>query len=160
MNPGEVVKPHPINQTLLHLLDNQVSRTFFAFEGLDAGVFTLDPGSDCNSIQKIGEHLIVLRGFQLMLLGSELAKEMPEKSAASLEELLSKLDAATGLVRRAIESHDPEDWYSEPTEPREGPWPELPTLLRIVRPLNDFTNHLGGIRALRRLHGNPAEQTQ
>lgn len=160
MNAQGVLKVHPINQTLLHLLDNQASRTYFAFEGLDAGVFTLDPGSGCNSIRKIGEHLIGLRGFQLMLLGSEFAKKMPEKSAASPEELLSKLDAATALVRRAIESHDPEDWHSAPTEPREGPWVELPTLLRFIKPFNDFTNHLGGIRALRRVHGNPAEKTQ
>lgn len=144
----------------MHLLDNQISRTHFAFEGLEAGLFTLDPGSGCNSIQKIGEHLIALRGFQLMLLRSELGKQMPEKSAASLTDLLSKLDAATALVRQAIEAHDPEDWHAEPTEPREGPWAELPTLLRFVRPMNDFTNHLGAIRALRRIHGNPAEKTQ
>jgi hypothetical protein len=160
MSEAEVLNVHPINQTLLLLLDNQASRTYFAFEGLDAGLFTLDPGAGCNSIQKIGEHLIGLRGFQLLLLGSELAKDMPEKSAASLEELLSKLDAATALVRRAIESHDPEDWHADPTGPREGPWAELPTLLRFVRPMNDFTNHLGAIRALRRIHGNPAEKTQ
>lgn len=155
--------PHesdPINQTLLHLLENQANRTHYAFEGLNAEVFTNDPGGGCNSIQQIGEHLIGLRGFQLMLLGSDLAKQMPAKDAATVDELVSKLDTATALVRQAIESHDPADWHAEPTEPREGPWAELPTLIRVIRPINDFTNHLGAIRAIRRIMGNPADQTQ
>ncbi len=159
--------PHPINQTLLHLLDNQQDRTRFALEDLTPEAFTRapgppgSPGGDCHSIQQIGKHLIVLRGFQLMLLGSQLAKDMPETAAASLEELTTKLEKATALVRRAIEEHDPDDWHAQPTEPRDdGPWNDLPTLLRVIRPINDFTNHLGAIRALRRIFGNPAEQTQ
>lgn len=155
-----MANPHPINQTLLHLLDNQVNRTRYALEGLNAEVFTHDPGNGCNSIRLIGEHLIALRGFQLMLLGSDLAKQMPTNEVSTLDELVNKLDTATVLVRQAIESHDPDDWHAEPTEPREGPWGELPTLLRVIRPMNDFTNHLGAIRAIRRIMGHPADQTQ
>ena len=160
MSTDGVLKVHPINQTLLHLLDNQQSRTRFALEGLVPEVYDRDPGSGCNSIRLIGEHLIKLRGFQLMLLGSDLVKQMPMTEAGMPEELAFKLEEATALVRQAITSHDPEDWHAEPTEPREGPWAELPTLLRFIRPLNDFTNHLGAIRALRRIYDNPAEQTQ
>jgi hypothetical protein len=155
---------HPINQTLLHLLDNQENRTRCALEGLAPEAFTRSPGSpdgDCHSIQQIGEHLIELRGFQLMLLGSDLAKDMPEGSVASVDELTTKLETATALLVRAIESHDPDDWHAQPTEPRDdGPWNDQPTLIRVIRPINDFTNHLGAIRALRRVFGNPAEQTQ
>lgn len=151
---------NPISQTLIHLMENQHDRTRCALEGLGETDYTRPVDGDCNSIQSIGEHLIGLRGFQLLLLGSELGKEMPENTAGTLEELQNRLDQATSLVRQAIESHDPEDWYAEPTEPREGPWAELPTLQRFVRPMNDFTNHLGSIRTLRRIFGNPAEQTQ
>jgi DinB superfamily len=155
------MKAHPINQTLLHLLDNQADRTHWALEGLDSPIFTRDPDGDCHSIQQIGEHLIELRGFQLMLLGSDLAKDMPEGSVASVDELTTKLETATALLVRAIESHDPDDWHAQPTEPRDdGPWNDQPTLIRVIRPINDFTNHLGAIRALRRVFGNPAEQTQ
>lgn len=151
---------HPINQTLLDILQNQQDRTRYALEDLNPDVFNRDPGNGCNSIRLIGEHLIALRAFQLLLLQSDLAKQMPSHNVATVDELVQKLDQATALVRQAIEAHDPEDWYAKPTEPREGPWAELPTLLRFVRPMNDFTNHLGGIRALRRIHGNPAEKTQ
>jgi DinB superfamily len=157
-------EPHPINQTLLHLLDNQQSRTHFALQNLTPEAFTRSPGSpggDCHSIQQIGEHLIELRGFQLMLLGSDSVKDMPDNKVGSVDELTTKLEKATGLLREAVESHDPEDWHAQPTEPRDdGPWNDLPTLIRVIRPINDFTNHLGAIRALRRVFGNPAEQTQ
>ena len=154
-------EPHPINQTLLHLLDNQRSRTRYALEGLGPEAFARDPDGDCHSIQQIGEHLISLRGFQLMLLGSDSVTEMPDNKAGSADELTTKLEKATGLLIRAIEEHDPDDWHAQPTEPRDdGPWNDLPTLLRVIRPINDFTNHLGAIRALRSTFGNPAEQTQ
>jgi DinB family protein len=156
--------PHPINQTLLHLLENQENRTRCAFEGLTHEAYSRAPGfpaGDCHSIQQIGEHLIELRGFQLMLLGSQRAKDMPEGSAASLDDLITKLEKATALVRQAIHEHDPNDWHAQPTEPRDdGPWNDQPTLIRVIRPINDFTNHLGAIRALRRVFNNPAEQTQ
>lgn len=155
-----MITSHPINQTLHQLLENQADRTRFALEGLYDDTYTRDPGNGCNSIHKIGEHLIMLRGFQLMLLSSDLGKQMPDGSAGSVKELVGKLDQATGLVRQAIETHDPEDWHAEPTEPREGPWADRPTLERFVKPMNDFTNHLGAIRAIRRILGNPAEQTQ
>lgn len=151
---------NPINQTLLHMLDNQISRTRCALEGLSEDVFNRDPGGGCHSIRQIGEHLIALRAFQLLLLQSDLAGQMPTHEVKQMDELVSKLEAATALVRQAIASHDPEDWHAEPTEQREGPWAELPTLLRVVRPINDFTNHLGAIRVLRRVFGNPADQTQ
>ena len=151
---------NPINRTLIHLLENQHDRTRCALEGLCEADYTREVDGDCNNIQAIGEHLIELRGFQLFLLGSDLGKQLPEKSAASVEELQRKLDQAMSLVCKAVESHDPDDWHAEPTEPREGPWAELPTLIRFVRPINDFTNHLGGIRVLRRIFGNPAEKTQ
>lgn len=160
MNADSKTDLNPINQTLLHLLDNQISRTRFAFESINEQVFNRDPGNGCNSIRLIGEHLIALRAFQLLLLQSDLAKQMPSHDVGSVDELVRKLDQATALVRQAIEAHDPEDWYAKPTEPREGPWADLPTLLRLVRPINDFTNHLGSIRTLRRMFGDPVDQTQ
>jgi DinB superfamily len=151
---------HSINQTLLDLLQNQIDRTRFALLDLDPDVFTRDPGGGCNSIRNIGKHLVMLRGFQLLLMQSDLRNDMPDDQIGTVDELVRKLDAATALVRQAIESHDPADWHAEPTEPREGPWAELPTLIRLVRPMNDFTNHLGGIRTIRRIMGNPADKTQ
>jgi len=151
---------HPINQTLLDLMDNQVARTKYALAGIKPEVFTQDPGNSCNSIQKIGEHLIMLRAFQLMLMGSDLAKQMPAGEAKTPEDLVSKLDTATALFRRAIDKHDPADWHATPPAGREGPWADEPTLLRLVRPINDFTNHLGAVRAIRRILGDPVEQTQ
>ena len=67
---------------------------------------------------------------------------------------------AASLLREAIETHDPEDWYTVPATPREGRWGEEPTIMRFVRPFNDFTNHLGSIRAIRRILGHPNERTQ
>jgi len=153
---------HPINLTLMHLLENQMDRTRCALEGLDNAVFVRAPGGGCNSIQDIGAHLIGLRRFQLTLLGvdPDKAKAMLDGTPQSADELLDIVNLWTEFVGGCIQKHDPDDWHAEPTEPREGPWPELPTLIRFVRPMNDFTNHLGSIRTIRRILGNPAEQTQ
>ena len=81
-------------------------------------------------------------------------------SPASLAEMMDKMAAAAALVRRAIEEHDAQDWFAVPAAPRTGPWGEEPTLARLVRPLNDFTSHLGAVRAIRRIRGNPAARSQ
>ena len=152
---------HPTNQVLLTILDNQMGRTEYAFEGITAETYSAEPGGDCNSLERIGEHLIRLRQFQLMMLESPLAQQAPSLSASgSIEQLLPALKKAAELVHRAIKTHDPEDWYQVPDPPREGRWGEDPTIIRFTRPFNDFTNHLGAARAIRRMFGCGAEQTQ
>jgi len=154
-------QPHPINRSLLTLLENQVARTGAAFEDLDEPTFAAEPGADCNSIQRIGRHLLLLRRFQISMLESPLADEvdLPERDE-SLDGLRRTLDEAAGLLRHAIVDHDPDDWYTVPDPAREGRWGDEATLLRFVRPFNDFTNHLGAIRAIRRILGKPNERTQ
>ena len=150
-----------VNRTLLAILDNQERRTAFAFEALPDAVYNADPGGGCNSIRKIGEHLIRLRQFQLMLLGSPLAERVPSVDAGeTVELLLEALATGTDLVRQAIARHDPMDWYEVPATPREGRWGEDPTIERFVRPFNDFTNHLGAVRAIRRMLGAGADRVQ
>ena len=154
---------HPINQTLLAVVDNQIVRTNAALEDLRDDVSRFEPGGDCNSILGIGRHLLMLRRFQMILLQSPLADRVDDPDAVnSIDELKSKLATATDLLRTAISEHDPEDWQADPSAgaPRPGPWSDEPTLQRFVRPLNDFANHLGAIRAIRRSQGNPAERTQ
>ncbi len=152
---------HPINQTLLIVLDNQIARTRAAFDGMDEAAFDAEPGRDCNSIRRIGRHLVALRRFQMELLSCPGAEriDVPER-VVSVEDLLARLDGATSHVRSAIAEHDPDDWYAVPDAPRAGKWGDEPTILRFVRPLNDFTNHLGAVRTIRRLCGNPVDRTQ
>jgi len=158
---AEMDELHPINRTLLAILENQTTRTAKALDGLKADVFDAPPGGDCNTIREIGGHLLQLRRFQLMLLGSPLGAEVADpNSVKSPEELAARLAEAAELVRRAIADHDPDDWLRRPDSPRKGPWPNDTTLERLARPLNDFTSHLGGIRAVRRALANPAEETQ
>ncbi len=153
--------PHPQTQVLLAILANQIARTDASLEGLDQANLDVIPGGDCQSIRGILRHLLELRGFQLFLLQSPLQRHMPEITAsANLEEITQVLAQANELVRTAVESHDPKDWFVTPPEPRPGPWATDPTLIRFSRPLNDFTNHLGAIRAIRRMLGNPAARTQ
>lgn len=153
--------PHPQTQVLLAILANQEERTEACLEGISEGILDHVPGSDCQSIRGILNHLLALRSFQLSLLQSPLQSQMPKPSnAASLKEFTEALTQATQLVRTAVESHDPTDWFVTPTAPRPGPWGTDPTLIRFSRPLNDFTNHLGAIRAIRRMYGNPAARTQ
>ncbi len=152
---------NPIAQTLVTLLENQDRRTEFAFKDLPEEAYRVEPGHDCNSIERIGEHLVRLRQFQLMLLESPLAQQVPSISSAdNMAELLPALAEASDLVRQAIETHDPVDWYRVPDPPRDGTWGEDPTLLRLARPFNDYTNHLGAVRAIRRILGHGVEQTQ
>ena len=152
---------HPTNQVLITILENQMVRTEIAFEGLATETYRAEPGGDCNSLERIGKHLISLRQFQLMLLESPLAEQVPSLIASgSVEELLPALKKAAELVHKAIVQHDPEDWYRVPEPPREGKWGEDPTIIRFARPFNDFTNHLGGVRAIRRIFSCGVEQTQ
>ena len=152
---------HSISRTLLAVLENQAARTDRALDGLRSDVFDALPGCDCKSIRGIGEHLLQLRKFQLTLLDSSLADKVAEpRCVQSPQALATKLAEAADLVRQAIAAHDPDDWFRQPDSPRKGPWPDDPTIERVVRPLNDFTNHLGGIRVIRRMLGNPAAETQ
>lgn len=152
---------HPINRCLLVILENQVARTKAALCDLPEDLYDAAPGGDCKSIRAIGAHLILLRRFQLTLLDSPLADRVAEpNSATNPKDLLRALEEAAELVRQAITAHDPEDWLALPDPPRDGKWGEDPTLLRVTRPLNDFVNHLGAIRAIRRIHGKPADRTQ
>jgi len=152
---------HAVNRSLVTILENQIRRTDAAFEALPDEVYNADPGGGCNSIRKIGEHLIRLRQFQLMLLRSPLAEQVPSVDAGeTVEQLLQALARGADLVRQAIERHDPADWYERPATPREGRWGEDPTIERFVRPFNDYTNHLGSIRAIRRMMGVGADRVQ
>ncbi len=154
---------HPINRTLLTVLANQIVRTEAVFEDLHDDVFRAEPGGDCNSILEIGRHMLMLRRFQMNLLGSSLAGRVDDpEGVEGIDDLLAKLASAADLLRQAIGEHDPEDWYADPPsdKPRPGHWPNDPTMERFVRPLNDFTNHLGSVRAIRRTLGNPIERTQ
>ncbi|MHC4989834.1 MAG: DinB family protein [Planctomycetota bacterium] len=151
----------PTARALLVLLDNQEARTAAALEGLDASLVDTGPGGDCHGIRDIVRHLVALRRFQLTLLESPRAESVRDVGeAASFEELVDVLHDSTRLVRVAIEEHDPEDWYAHPDPPREGKWGDEPTIVRFGRPFNDLVNHLGSIRTIRRMHGNPAERTQ
>jgi hypothetical protein len=152
---------HPINRALLTVLDNQIARTEAAFEGLEERTYLAEPGGECNSIQRIARHLVLLRRFQMQLLESPLAERVvfPEK-LEPMGAMLQKIRDATELVREAVLACDPDDWYASPATPREGRWGDEPTIQRFIRPFNDFTNHLGAIRAIRRILGNPNERVQ
>jgi hypothetical protein len=150
-----------INQTLLALLDNQVARTEAAFADLPEAAFDRTPGGDCNSIAAITRHLVMLRRFQLGLLGSPLAQRIADpESLSGLDASMAALTEATALLRTALAEHDPGDWHVVSDPPRPGPWAEDPTLTRFTRPFNDFVNHLGAIRAIRRILECPAANTQ
>lgn len=146
--------------TLVHVLANQGTRWRAALADLPEEVFMQKPGGDCNSILDIGRHMVRLRRFQLNLLGESADAVPDEQGIGNAADLVGALALGETQVRAAIERHDPDDWFRVPETPREGPWGELSTMARFVRPLNDFTNHLGGIRAIRRIAGCPAEQVQ
>jgi hypothetical protein len=149
-----------INRALLEVLENQITRTDAAFEDLPDPIFRAEPGGDCNSILAIGRHLVGLRLFQLRLLEVEANQEIDPKTISTLPDLLSELQRLAEQVRAAVRDHDPQDWFAAPEAPRPGPWGDEPTIARFVRPLNDFTNHLGAVRAIRRSMGSPAERVQ
>ena len=149
-----------IAQTLLALLDNQIKRTDAAFEGMTAEMFCDEPGGSCNSILGISRHLVGLRIFQQTLLGLPKAGKPDPKAIASFDEMFSMLQQEDRALQEAIPRHPADDWFATPPSPREGPWGDEPTIQRFVRPFNDFTNHLGAIRALRRIMNSPAERTQ
>ncbi len=153
--------PHPQTQVLLAFLANQEARTEASMEGISEDILDLVPGGDCQTIRGIVNHLLDLRREQLSLLDVEPQDNIPRLSeSASVKEMAKALAQATDRVRTAVEAHDPRDWFVTPPTPRQGPWGADPTLIRFSRPLNDYTNHLGAIRAIRRMYGNPAARTQ
>ncbi|GEM_PF-3225086 len=151
----------PFAAALCVTLDNQIARMHAALEDLPQEAYDAEQPNDCNSIRAIGAHLITLCRFQLILLESELAESIPDDHAAATPaQLRELLGASMQQVRRAIADHDPADWLRVPAAPREGNWGDEPTAMRFVRPFNDLVNHLGAIRALRRVMGVPNERTQ
>lgn len=150
-----------VSRVLLTILHNQARRVEAALAGLDEGVFRAAPGGDARSIFQIGAHLVHLQKFQLTLLGSPLAEQVREiEDDCGVAELRARLAAGFELVAQAVAGHDEADWFAAPAGPRPGPWADEPTLQRFVRPLNDLVSHVGSIRAIRRILGSPAEQTQ
>jgi hypothetical protein len=154
------VMTNSINATLVSLLDNHVARTTAALEGIPDEVFSADPGGGCNSIKGICQHLAKLIGFDLAILESPRAGDAPAADAiVDATTAIETLTAGLGVVRAAIEEHDVEDWNVVPDPPRDGNWGDEATLARLARPFNDYVNHLGGIRVIRRVAGAPAERT-
>lgn len=146
---------------LIALLDNQIARMHAALEDLPQEAYDAEHPNDCNSIRAIGAHMIMLCRFQLVILESELAASIPDDHAAHTpQQLRELLGASMGQVRAAIIDHDATDWLAQPEPPREGKWGDEPTLARLARPFNDLINHIGAIRAIRRLMGVPNERTQ
>ena len=152
---------HEINRTLATILENQKARADAALEDLPDDLLTASPGGGCKSIAEIGTHLIMLRRFTLGLMESPLAEQVPEwGEIEGVDKLRALLEKSTDLLAEAIAAHDPDDWYAVPQTPREGMWGADPTIVRVSRPFNDYVNHLGSIRAIRRILGTPAERTQ
>ncbi|MCC7407961.1 MAG: DinB family protein [Phycisphaeraceae bacterium] len=159
MEPTDRALLDPVVGVLLVMLDNQAARTRHALEGIEEREFLAAPGGDCHSVQQIGRHLVQLRQLQLLILtGGQPAGAPP--LAGSAAELMGQLTEATAPVRQAIMTHEPGDWLSAPASPRPGPWGSDATIVRFARPFNDFTNHLGAIRAIRRILGRPAPGVQ
>jgi len=152
---------HPINRTLLTMLDNQRDRTAAAYENMRDETLNAEVEGDCNTILGITRHLLQLRHLMLRILRSPHAEEVADPNGIStVEAFTDAIGEADDLLANAIRGYDPEDWYTKPTSPREGIWGDLPTIDRFVRPFNDFSNHLGAVRAIRRMKRNPAERTQ
>ena len=149
-------------QTLAVLLDNQRSRTRHALAALPPELFTRDPGGEANTIRTICEHMIRLHTFQMMLIGSPLADGAPSNEGViTVDEAIGRLMEGSERLERAIDDVPEEDWlrtFSPP--PMKDKWPNDPQLVRLARPFNDYSNHLGAIRAIRRVFGSPAETTQ
>ena len=149
-------------QTLAVLLDNQRSRTRHALAGLPEELFTKDPGGGCNPVRDICAHMVRLHAFQMMLIGSRFADEAPSMDGIeSVDDALDRLAKGSELLERAIGDVPEGDWLrvlSPP--PLEEKWPTEAQLARLSKPFNDYTNHLGSIRSIRRLLSSPAETTQ
>jgi len=149
-------------RTLTTILDNQLSRTRHAIGGTPDEFFHAQPGGGCNSIANICGHLVRLHAFQMMLIGSPLADETPSKEGVKdASDAVERLMASGALLRRAIEEASEADWHvvlDPPPLPEK--WVGETQLERMCKPFNDYVNHLGGIRAIRRIMGSPVETTQ
>lgn len=158
---NDTMPSDPFAAALCVVLDNQIARMHAALEDLPQEAYDAEQPNDCNSIRAIGAHLIGLCRFQLGILESGLIESIPDNHAAMTPaQLRELLGASMHQVRRAIADHDPEDWLRTPEVPRQGTWGDEPTAIRLSRPFNDMVNHLGAIRALRRIMGVPNDRTQ
>ncbi len=149
-----------IANTLTHIIANQNSRWQCALEDTPHEVLVLEPGGDCHSILDIARHLVGLRRFILMLMNAPHGGLPAREDLNTLDDLLAALRKSDTMLLEAVAAHDESDWLHIPATPREGPWGDECTLSRIAHPINDFTNHLGAIRAIRRINGSPAERSQ
>ena len=147
--------PPPVAQTVIAVLDNQVARTVAALKDLPEGALTKAPPGKTRSILEIGRHLLSLRKMQLKILESALIARLPSDPISSVKDLRRKLALAARLLRLAVMEHDAEELSRNPKRPREGVWGDRPVIVRLARSLNDFTSHLGDIRTIRGIFGDP-----
>jgi len=149
-------KLHPVTRACIAILDNQVARTTAALKGLREDVFTAEPGGRTRSIVEIGRHLLSLRRMQARILDAPLPRRaMKANSASSVAALRQTLREAARLLKQAMLEYDPVNWCCKPSRRRRGVWGDRPTIVRLTRVLNDFTSHLGDIRTIRSILGNP-----
>ena len=90
---------HPVTQTFIAILDNQVARTAAGLKALREDVLMAAPGEQTRSIFEIGRHLLSLRRIQLKILAPPLLEQMPNAdSMPSVDELRRKLALAAELL--------------------------------------------------------------
>ncbi len=142
-------------RVLLAIVDNQRARTGAALRGLREDVFKAEPADGGRSIREIGRHLFALRRMQLNVLKRRSVEELLQLDpVTSVSDLRRKLSAAAKAVRDTIAEQTCSDLLTPYPRGRTSR-PGETKLDRLAVRLNDFTNHIGAIRAMRRVLGNP-----
>jgi hypothetical protein len=141
---------------LLAIVDNQTARTKAALAGLREETFRTRPAGAARSISEIGRHMLSLRRMQVKVLAPALATQVPDPgSFTSIAELRRCLDAAAKLVKLAVLECGTNRWSDTQKAQGSGQRSKRPTIARFVQPMNDFTSHIGDVRTLRAILGNP-----
>ena len=139
-----------VAEALLAFVDNQVARTVAALKGMREDVFTVEPGNEARSISEVGRHMLHLRKMQLKILGPSVAQELGDPAPiTSVDDLRRKLARAAKLVREAVTVCDVAALFHPPKQGDRAP------MAWLAQTLNDFTSHVGDVRTIRRILGNP-----
>lgn len=150
---------HPTAATMQALLNNQADRTRAALDGMDDALLDRDPGGGCMTIRENLRHMVNLIAMQLSMMDQPADAVWAASESRTVADYTRALEQGIKALGEAFARHDPEDWFARPATPRDGYWGDEPTLHRLSRPFNDYVNHLGAIRIVRKQFASPATKT-
>ncbi len=162
----EIEAPAPagitMHETIRYLFDEALRRVYHASKGLDDRLINEDLGHGAMTIGAILQHQLRLIRFITLTIEPGSLDDLPSpdfgpEGSWHFEPMLEHREVLAERFRTVL-ARAPESAFLERRTLPPEPWKEWPVLMRVLRPLTDFSTHTGQVNYIRRLLGKPVER--